>query len=155
MAGLMFSWPGKLKAKVEASAGSTFVGAITGASSFSGITVAASGSIGYKTGAGGAVTQITSKATGVTLNKICGQITTHAATLNAGVEVTFAVGNTLCATGDVVLACVGSGGTAGAYAIVADTVTGIGFNLTITNLSAGNLGEALVINFIVFKAVAA
>ena len=35
----------------------------------------AGSAVGYSTGTGGAVTQITSKATGVTLNKRCGQIT--------------------------------------------------------------------------------
>ena len=36
----------------------------------------ASDGIGYSTGAGAAVTQITSRATGVTINAICGKITT-------------------------------------------------------------------------------
>lgn len=171
---LIFDWPGVLRAKLQAIAGSTFVGAITGstigtsaitgstfvgaisgASSFAGVTVSATSSIGYATGAGGAVTQGTDKSTGVTLNKVCGAITTHAAALNAGVSVTFAVSNTVCAAGDVVLACVKSGGTAGAYTVVADTITGTGFNLTIRNVTAGNLAETLVINFIIFKAVAA
>lgn len=173
---LTFSWPGTIKGVVQATtgstfsgaitgstyagtiaatAGSTFVGAISGASSFSGTTVQATSSIGYATGAGGAVTQGTSKATGVTLNKVCGAITTHGAALNAGVTVTFAVGNTVCAAGDVVLACVKSGGTAGAYDVFADTITGTGFNLSIRNVTAGNLSETLVINFIIIKAVAA
>jgi len=154
--GLSFSWPGTIKGVVQALAGSTFVGSISGASSFTGTTVSATGSIGYATGAGGAVTQITSKATGVELNKICGAITTHNATLNAGVEVTFAVANTTCAATDVVVACVKSGeATPGSYAVVASEPTGTGFNLTISNLTAGNLGEALVINFIIIKSVAA
>ncbi len=153
---ITFDWPGILKGKLIALAGSTFEGAISGASSFSGTSVQASSSIGYKTGAGGAVTQDTSKATGVTLNKICGAITTHNATLNAGVEVTFAVSNTTCAATDVVVACVKSGAaTPGTYAVLASEPTGTGFNLTLSNLSAGNLSEALVINFVIIKAVAA
>jgi len=163
--GLIFDWPGILKGKLQAITGSTvtgatitgstFVGSISGASSFTGTTVSATGSIGYAAGAGGAVTQATSKATGVTLNKICGAITTHGAALNAGVSVTFAVSNTTCAATDVVVACVKSGGTAGAYIVEADTPTGTGFNITITNHTAGNLSETLVINFIVIKSVAA
>jgi hypothetical protein len=35
--------------------------------------------IGYATGAGGAVTQATSRTTGVTLNKVCGQVTLFSA----------------------------------------------------------------------------
>ncbi|NBS24587.1 MAG: hypothetical protein EBS78_11605 [Altererythrobacter sp.] len=41
-----------------------------------------SGGIGYGTGAGGTVTQATSKSTGVTLDKVCGEITMNNATLN-------------------------------------------------------------------------
>jgi len=159
-----FDWPGDLAVKgsfsstgpVTAPAGSSFIGAITGASSFSGVSVEASSSIGYKTGAGGAVTQITSKSTGVTLNKICGAITTHNEALAAGVEVTFAVSNTTCAATDVVVACLKSGATtAGTYAVAASEPTGTGFKITISNLSAGSLSEALVINFAIIKAVAA
>ena len=46
------------------------------------------------------VTQGTDKATGVTLDKVCGQVTTHNATLNAGVEVTFRVTNVPPRRGD-------------------------------------------------------
>ena len=61
---------------------------------------------------GGTVTQASSKATGVTLNTESGQITMNNATLNAGVEVTFAVTNSKVSSTDVVVACHGSGGTA-------------------------------------------
>ena len=44
-------------------------------------------SIGYTSGLGGAVTQATSKSTGVTLNKPCGTITMHDASLAAAAEV--------------------------------------------------------------------
>lgn len=154
---LEFTWPGFFRGKIRNSqiTGSTFQGAISGVSSFAGTVVAATASIGYATGAGGAVTQETSKATAVTLNKVCGAITTHNAELAAGAEVTFAVGNTTCAATDVVVACVKSGGTAGAYAVVASEPTGTGFKVTIANLSAGALSEALVINFAIIKAVAA
>lgn len=154
---ITFDWPGILKAKTVATEGSTFEGAISGASSFAGTVVQATGSIGYATGAGGAVTQITSKATPTpAINKVCGQITTHNATLAAGVEVTFAVPNTTCASGDVVLVCVKSGAaTPGTYDVFASEPTGTGFNITLSNLSAGDLSEALVINFIIIKAVAA
>lgn len=163
-----FEWPGDLAVKgnlsatgtttgkVVATAGSTFEGAISGASSFSGTSVQASASIGYKTGAGGAVTQETSKATAVAINKICGAITTHNAELAAGAEVTFAVSNTTCAATDVVVACLKSGATTpGTYSVIASEPTDTGFKITISNLSAGALSEALVINFAIIKAVAA
>jgi hypothetical protein len=150
-----FNWPGTLNAKINAEAGSTFQGAITGTSSFTGQSVSATSSIGYATGAGGAVTQLVNKAEPVELNKICGAITTTNAQLNAATSVTFAVTNTICAPGDVVVACVKSGGTAGAYQVDASEPSGTGFKITVRNITAGNLSEALVINFIIIKAVAA
>ena len=115
----------------------------------------ATGGMGYATGAGGAVTQLTSKATGVTVNTVCGQITLHNATLNAGVEVTFTVTNSACATTDCVVVNHDSVGTAGAYGIYANSIGAGSFAITVTNLSAGNLGEAIVLNFAIIKAVAA
>lgn len=111
--------------------------------------------IGYLTGAGGAVTQATNKTTGVTLSKPCGQITMNNAALAAAAEATFTVTNTLAAVGDVVLACHGSAGTSGSYAVDASNFTAGTFDLTVTNQSAGSLSEAIVINFILVKAVAA
>jgi len=110
---------------------------------------------GYATGAGGAVTQATSKSTGVTLNKVCGQITTNNASLAAGAEVSFTVTNSAIAATDVVVVSIASGGTASAYAAVVTAVAAGSFVITLTNLSGGALGEALVINFAVVKAVAA
>jgi hypothetical protein len=114
----------------------------------------ATGGLGYGTGAGGAVTQGTSKATGVELNKVCGQITTHNATLNAGAEVGFTVTNSAVAATDVVVACIASGATADSYHVEVDAVGAGSFRLSLTNVSASNLSEAIVINFVVVKAVA-
>lgn len=111
--------------------------------------------IGYDTGAGGVVTQITSKATGVTLNKLCGAITTHDATLNAAAEVSFLVTNALCRIADVPVVALRSGGTASAYVVGVTAVANGSFTITLGNTSAGNLGEALVLNFAIIKAVAA
>lgn len=154
---IIFDWPGILKGKLVALAGSTFEGAISGASSFNGTTVQATGSIGYTTGAGGAVTQLTSKSTAApAINKICGAITTHEESLAAGAAVTFSVPNTACAATDVVVACLKSGAAAsGTYGVFASEPSGTGFKITISNLSAGPLAEALVINFAIIKAVAA
>lgn len=110
--------------------------------------------LGYATGAGGAVTQSTDKTTGVTLNKICGAITTNNATLNAGVEVSFTLTNSTIAATDVVVASIKSGATAGAYALTVDAVAAGSCRISLSNQSAGNLGEAIVINFAVVKAVA-
>ena len=110
-------------------------------------------SIGYTSGA--AVTQETSKATGVTINSPAGAITTHDAELAAGAEVKFTVTNSSVAATDVVVASIKSGGTSGSYAVVVSAVAAGSFDLALSNLSAGNLSQAVVINFAVVKAAAA
>lgn len=110
---------------------------------------------GYTSGAGGTVTQLTSKATGVTLNKICGQITTHNAALAAAAEVKFTVTNNTVAATDIPVLAIASGGTSGSYGIFATAVAAGSFDVTLTNLSAGSLSQALVVNFAVIKSVSA
>lgn len=112
-------------------------------------------SIGYASGAGGAVTQATSKSTGVELNKICGAITTNNATLNAATGVSFTLTNSKIAATDVVVACIKSGASAASYVVQVDAVANGSCRISIENVSAGNLSEAIVINFVVIKAVAA
>ncbi len=109
--------------------------------------------IGYTVGLGGAVTQGTSKATGVTLSKPCGAITTHNAELAGGAEVSFAVTNTLVAATDVVVACVKSGAATGTYVASVSAVGAGSFTVTLSNLGT-TASEALVINFAVIKAAA-
>ena len=109
--------------------------------------------VGYSTGTGGAVTQITNKATGVTLNKRCGQITMNNASLNAAAEVSFTLTNSVIAATDVVMVCIGSGATAGAYNVQCDAVAAGSCRISIGNMSSGSLGEAIVLNFVVIKAV--
>jgi hypothetical protein len=113
------------------------------------------GGIGYATGAGGTVTQGTNKATGVTIDKPCGTITTHNATLNAATIVSFAVTNSCVAATDVIAIQHDSGGTLGSYTINPSTVAAGSFAINIRNNTAGNLGEALVLRFAVIKAVIA
>jgi len=110
---------------------------------------------GFVTGDGGAVTQTTNRSTGVTLNKICGQITTDTTSLAAGAEATFVVTNSTVAATDVVVCCIASGAAATPLAYVSAVAAGQ-FSITITNLHAttGETG-ALVINFLVHKSVAA
>ena len=100
---------------------------------------------------GGTVTQATNKSTGVTLNTESGQITMNNAQLNAGVEVSFTVTNSKIAATDVVVACHGSGGTAGSYLVNANAIAAGSFAITVSNVSAGNLSHAIVINFVALK----
>lgn len=112
--------------------------------------------VGYGTGAGGSVTQATSKATAVTLNKVTGAITLNNAALAAGASVTFTVNNTAVLTGDVPLALHASAGTAGSYRIdPSNVVTGTSFDLTVTNITGGSLSEAIVINFALLRGASA
>lgn len=112
--------------------------------------------VGYATGAGGAVTQATNKTTGVTLAKMSGAITLNNAALAAGAEATFTVANTAIAAGDVVICNHASAGTSGSYAVVASNiVAATSFDITVSNLSAGSLSEAIVINYVVIRGVSA
>jgi len=109
------------------------------------------GGIGYGPGCGGTVTQLTSKSTAVTLNKLSGTITTHNASLMNGAVVTFTVNDSLVAATDVPTVIHSSGGTIGAYLIVANTPAAGSFKVTIRNETTGSLGEALVLRFAVIR----
>lgn len=109
--------------------------------------------IGYSSGAGGTVTQATSKSTAVTLNKLCGEITTHNAALNAATIVSFTVNNSHVTATDLVAIEHDSGGTLGSYTVCANSVAAGSFQVTIRNNTAGNLSEALALRFVVIRAV--
>lgn len=108
--------------------------------------------LGYATGAGGAVTQATSKSTGVTLNKICGQITMNAAALAAGASVSFDVANSIVTATDTVVLS-GYWGTISAanYRIELVHVSAGFFSIRVTNTTAGSRSEAVQINYTVIK----
>jgi hypothetical protein len=112
-------------------------------------------SIGYTTGAGGTVTQLTSKATAVTLDKTTGQITTHNAALAAATEVTFTVDNSTVAATDTVIVNLASGGTTNTYIVGVHAVAAGSFNIIIGNMSATSRSEVLVLNFAIIKGVSA
>lgn len=104
-------------------------------------------------GTGGIVTQATNKSTGVTLNKICGQITMNGAALAAAAEVSFVVTNNTVASTDVVIVNVQSVGTAVAYFVTVGAVSNGSFAITVGNASTGSLSQAIVLNFAVIKSV--
>lgn len=108
--------------------------------------------IGYATGAGGSVVQATSKSTGVTLNKICGQITLNGALLATGTTVSFTLTNSCIAAGDILVFNHVSIGTFGAYNLNARAAAGSA-TIDVRNISGGGLSEAIVIAFAVIKAV--
>ena len=109
---------------------------------------------GYITGEGGTVTQATSKATAVTLNKKCGEITMNAASLAADTTVTFTLTSSTIAATDLLVLNHVSGGTAGSYLLNAQCGAGSGA-INVRNVTAGALAEAIVIGFAVIKVVTA
>jgi hypothetical protein len=112
------------------------------------------GGIGYPTGQGGTVTQLTNKATGVTLSKYTGEITLNNATLNADTTVSFTLTNTKIAAGDVLVLNHASGGTIGSYLLEAACAAGSAV-IYVRNITTGNLGEAIVIRFAVVRGATA
>lgn len=108
--------------------------------------------VGYSTGAGGTVAQATDKTTGVTLNKICGQITMNAANLAAATIVSFTLTNSCIAAGDTIITNHISGGTPGSYTINAQSAGGTA-SINVRNNTAAGLAEAVVIAYSVIKAV--
>ena len=121
----------------------------TTAAAVTGTNVYASSEIGYNASAQGTVTQATSKATGVTLNKSSGQITMNAASLPASTTVLFTLTNSTLTAKDVLIVNVGSGGTSGAYwPYVANVAAGTAV-IGVYNNTAGALAEAIVINYAV------
>ena len=106
---------------------------------------------GYRTGAGGTVTQSTSKATGVTLNKACGQITTPNDLLAANTTTSFTFTNSTIGSTDLLALDHVSGGTIGGYDLFAVCGSGSA-TVYIRNRTAGALSEAIVIRFALIKA---
>jgi hypothetical protein len=118
------------------------------------VSIAPAAGIGYGAGAGGTVTQATSKSTGVTLNKICGEILSHNANLLASTSVSFTFTNSTIAANDVVQVCGGdfAGSTNGAYQITASGVKAGSCVITIRNVTGGSLTEQVLIYYAVIKA---
>ena len=101
---------------------------------------------GYTTAAQGSVTQATSKATAVTLNKSAGKITLDAASLAATTNVTFTLNNSLISVNDVLILNV-YGGTSGSYNAWVSGLSAGAATITVRNITAGALAEAIAINF--------
>jgi hypothetical protein len=116
------------------------------------ITSSGTAGIGYATGAGGTVTQATSKSTGVTLNKIAGEITLNSAALASATVVSFTLTNSTIAATDILVLNHVTTGTRGAYTLNAQCAAGSAV-IYVRNNTAGSLSEAIVIRFVVIKSV--
>lgn len=108
------------------------------------------GGVGYATGAGGTVSQSGNKSGGVTLNTATGQITMQNTALAADTAVSFTLTNSNLDGTDVMIINQVSGGTAGAYTFNAACNTGSAV-ITVRNVTAGSLSEAIVLRFAVIK----
>lgn len=126
------------------------IGATT-PSTIVGTTVYATTEIGYSAAAQGAVTQLTSKSTGVTLNKSAGRITMDAAALAGATAVSFILTNSTISITDTIIVCVSSnttGSAAGAYTTYVSYLAAGSALITLRNLTAAtSYSEAVIINF--------
>jgi hypothetical protein len=110
----------------------------------------ASQEIGYAAAAQGAVTQLTSKATAVTLNKSAGRITMHNASLSNGAIISFTLNNSMISAKDTLIVNVSGGlATNGTYIAMVSNLAAGAAVLSLYNISAGPLSEAVVLNFAV------
>ena len=119
--------------------------AVTGA-----VTSSGTAGVGYAAGAGGAVTQATSRTTGVTLNKTSGAITLFSAA-GTTVATTFTVTNSTVAATDVISLNQKSG--TDLYDLMVTAVGAGSFNITFRT-TGGTTTEQPVFNFAVIKGVA-
>lgn len=115
--------------------------------------ITSTGKMGYAVGAGGTVTQITSKNTGVTLNKLTGVITTHTQEIKTLFRISFTLTNSQIAETDNIEVNHISGGTAGAYIVSANAIAAGSCQITMFNASVEDLTEVLLLRFSVKKGV--
>ena len=114
----------------------------------------ATGGIGYTTGAGGAVTQTTSRATGVTINKVTGSITTDATSLAAGDSASFTVSNSAMVATDVPQVAIRSGATNKKTKVNVSAKASGSFEITVHNEDASTAETgAIIIDFVIIKGV--
>ena len=111
-------------------------------------TLAANVTLGYTAAAQGAVTQATSKATAVTLNAPCGQITMNNAALNGATNVGFTLTNSYISAKDTLLLTIASGATVASYNVWVTSLTAGSAAINLRNITAATqLSEAVVLNF--------
>ena len=112
------------------------------------------GRVGYGSGAGGIATQAGGKNATVTINKSCGQIVTDNTSLASGETMSFLVNNSIVRATDGIDIWLVSGFAAPAsYQMWIDGVSQGIFRITMKNISAGSLSEALTIGFAIKGAV--
>jgi len=110
--------------------------------------------LGYTANAQGSVTQATDKSTAVTLNKSAGRITMNNAALGATTNVSFTLNNSLISVNDVLILTVSGGNaTAATYNCFVNSLAAGTASITLRNISAGSLSEAIIVNFALIHCV--
>ena len=110
--------------------------------------------LGYTAAAQGTVTQLTDKSTAVTLNKPAGRITTANVALGATTNVSFTLNNSYISTNDVLIVTLSGGiATAATYNCWVNSLSAGSASITLRNISAGSLTEAVIINFALIHCV--
>ena len=110
---------------------------------------------GYTADAQGTVTQATSKATAVTLNKSAGRITMNNAALAGSTAVSFTLNNNLISSNDILILNVSGGAVADATAYtvyVSSLATGSAV-ITLRNLTITSQSEAVIVNYALIHCV--
>lgn len=137
--------------------GITLSGTFNGITAISATELEAIQRLGYATGqgSGGAVTQLTSRTTGVTLNKPTGAITLFATGIAGHSADEFTLTNSFIGANDVVLACIKSGCAAGTrkyYQVHVVEVSAGSCIIAVGNLNNSAIAsESPVIQFTVIK----
>ena len=109
--------------------------------------ISSSSILGYTADAQGTVTQATDKSTAVTLNKSAGRITMNGAALSGNTAESFTLTNSILSAKDVIVVCISGGATAAAYTVYVSSMAAGSAVITLRNMTAGSLSEAVVINF--------
>jgi hypothetical protein len=118
--------------------------------------IVATSPFGYGgSGTGGTITQATSRTTGVTLNKLSGQITLFASTAISGhASNEFTLTNSFIDATDVVHVCFASGLTGASYGVTVTAVSAGSCKITVSNFSnSATPSDTPVLNFVVIKGV--
>jgi hypothetical protein len=105
--------------------------------------------LGYTAVAQGTVTQATSKATAITLNKSAGRITMNGAALAGNTAVSFTLNNTYISSNDIIILNISGGAVADAtaYTIYVSSMTTGAATITLRNLTGTSQSEAVIVNF--------
>lgn len=108
--------------------------------------------LGLPPGTGATVTQATSKTTAVTINSLTGRITLNNSNLAVAFGNTFTVNNsTVTATDAIITNIVSGAAVASRYHVQAHNMTAGAFNMSIRNLSAVDLAEAVVVSYVIIR----